>query len=236
MHQRGESLDTPDPQVEAGLLRIALRGREADRLLDIGCGSGRLLPLLVDFSAKYVGMDLDDRLLHDASSSVPRRSPIALVKADANQLPFSDSSFSSVVMIRLYHRLMNPTAVLKECWRILNPGGTLVVAVYPRPTLSTLIHDVGKGLSDPHGTQSITFSGKGRVEVTSGRNPGFVETLALTQTRLEDIGFRIVRELGSGYEDLPVFRRLPSVFWIRLGGLVREPNGFPCVFIVAERS
>jgi ubiquinone/menaquinone biosynthesis C-methylase UbiE len=236
MHQRGGTPDTPDSEVEAGLLRIALEGREGDRLLDVGCGSGRLLPVLADLATSYVGIDLDDRSLHNAGLRVARKSPIALVKADANRLPFCDSSFSAIVMIRLYHRLSDPTVVLGEFRRILQPGGILVVAVFPRPSLSTLSHDVWTALSAPRRHHSITFSRGDRVVVTSGRDPGFVETIGLTRTRLRDLGFRIVRELGCGYEEVPGLRRFPSGFWVRLGRQLQEPNWFPCVFIVAERT
>jgi ubiquinone/menaquinone biosynthesis C-methylase UbiE len=236
MHQRGQSEIGPSSEVEADLLRAALEGTDSDRLLDVGCGSGRLVAPLVDSATRYVGVDLDDRLLHDARVRGARRSPIALVRADANRLPFCDTSFAVVVMVRLFHRLSNPTAVLREFRRILRPRGTLVVAVFPRPTLATLLYDVWTGLSAPRREHSITFSRRGRVEVTSGQNPGYVETLGITRARLNDQGFRIVRELGCGYEELPVLRRIPSVFWVQLGRLVRNPNWFPCVFIVAERG
>jgi ubiquinone/menaquinone biosynthesis C-methylase UbiE len=236
MYQRGQSQNVSDPGVEGDLLRIALERRRGVRLLDLGCGTGRLSQALVNLTTQYVGVDLESRPLRVVRARFVGEAAIALVRAEVGRLPFCDASFSTAVMVRLYHRLSDPTAVLGEIRRLLQPGGTLIVAVYPKPTLSTLVHDIWTRLSPQALPHSITFSRSGRVEVRTGQNPAFVETLEVTRTRLRDLGFRIVRELGYGYEELPVVRRLPRVFWTRLEELSWKPHWFPCVIIVALRE
>jgi SAM-dependent methyltransferase len=217
------------------LLRSALAGLSLERVLDVGCGSGRLVTSLAGRDAAYVGMDIEDQPLRDARARGPRTPPLVLLKANAGRIPFHDAVFSTVVLVRLYHRFPDPSAVLGELRRVLQPGGILIVEVFPRSTLSTLLHDLWAGWAEPRSHSSLTFSRKGRLTVTSGRNPGFVEILGLTRRRLRETGFHIVRELGGGFEELPFLRRFPKLLWIRLGERLRKSIGFPYVLIVAKR-
>jgi len=227
--------EIPQLGVEEALLREALDGRHFDRVLDLGCGSGRMFPVLADSAASYVGVDRAREPLDTARLLLSGKPGLTLVRCDASSLPFGDVSFSAVLSIRMYHRLSNPKATLGELYRVLRPGGILVLAVVPRPTLSTLIRDVWTGVHQPRLHASASFTLRSRVRVTSGQNPGWVETLTLTRTRLKDQGFRIVREIGYGFEEMPMLRTLPSSLWIRLGAEFRRPAYFPNVFIVAER-
>lgn len=49
-----------------------------------------------------------------------------------------------------------------------------------------------------------------RVEGAPGDHRGFVEPIQRTRSRLVDAGFDVVREFGSGYEEFPMLRNLPS--------------------------
>jgi SAM-dependent methyltransferase len=236
VHSRGELTSGPGSDVEAGLLRIALGRIHLDRVLDVGCGVGRMMPLLLALSTESVGMDLDRRALNEARGELPRGPGLSFVRASADHLPFREAGFSAVVMIRLYHRLRNPSTTLAEVLRVLKPGGRFVIAVVPRPTVGTLFQDVWTRVRGARGDPLLTFSRSERVEVTAGSKSFAVETLGLTRIRLRSFGFQIVRELGSGFEELPLLRRIPRKVWLRLGDALGRAPYFPSVFLVAERS
>ena len=141
MRSRGETLNAPEPGVEAALLRVALGRDRRDRVLDVGCGSGRLRPVVTDLATEYVGADTDARVLRRARDAAVPAAGVSWATADAHHLPFRDASFSAVVVIRVYHRLSDPSAAFGEVARVLRPGGTLVLAVVPRSSVALFLRD-----------------------------------------------------------------------------------------------
>ena len=105
-----------DALVEAG----GLGGR---RVLEVGCGTGRLAAAL----GERAGADVT---AVDASPAMVERARALGVDARAARaeaLPFPDASFDAVVMRMVVHLVDRPAA-LAEAARVLRPGGTLAVA------------------------------------------------------------------------------------------------------------
>lgn len=221
-------------EIEATILRDLLAGRPPGRTLDIGCGPGRLAPVLVPGSGGYVGIDSDRGVLRFARARGEAADPQSLIQANALRLPFRAGTFATAIVIRLYHRFRDPLSALREVRRVLERSGLLIVAVYPRPTLATFVRDVWNGLANPRQHRSLTFARKSRTEVTSGLYPGFVETLARTRMTLGQAGFDIVRALGAGFEELPVLRKFPPTLWLNLRHAAGAPVSFPHVFLTAR--
>ncbi len=92
----------------------------APRVLDVGCGSSRLLGAL---PAHSVGLDLLVGKLRRA-----RRFGRSLVQADAVGLPFRDGAFDAVVASQVVERLPPGGHALTEMARVLRPGGRLILA------------------------------------------------------------------------------------------------------------
>ncbi|MCI4364311.1 MAG: class I SAM-dependent methyltransferase [Thermoplasmata archaeon] len=140
-----EWLRAPDTasRVELRLLAWALRPqRRWHRILDLGCGSGRLFGTLRVEGSTYVGMDVDRQALQWGAAAFDHARAGGVLQGDGSHLPFVDSSFSAVVAVRVYHRVESSEGLLREIARVLEPGGRLVLLVQPRPSLLTLAVDL----------------------------------------------------------------------------------------------
>ena len=102
-----------------------LRGR---RVLDVGCGTGRLSVALAERAhAKVWGVDATPEMLAEAKSRAPRG--VAFKEARAEALPFKDGWFERVVMWLVIHLVERPDA-LAEARRVLAPDGRVAVVSF----------------------------------------------------------------------------------------------------------
>jgi ubiquinone/menaquinone biosynthesis C-methylase UbiE len=119
------------------------------RVLDLGCGTGRLLPLLTRTS-DVVGVDLVEPALHQAREREGTEGT-PLICSDARFLPFPTSSFDAVLFA--YNGLdfaitqENRTITLQELDRVVDRGGTLVFSSH---------NPLGELLS-PRGVRSLSL-------------------------------------------------------------------------------
>lgn len=101
--------------------RVQLVAGARGRVLDVGCGTGRNLPLYGDGVA-VVGLDPRLQLLDAAR----RRSPATpLVAGSAEALPFRNAAFDTVVSGLVFCSVPDPLLGLSEVDRVLRSGGTL---------------------------------------------------------------------------------------------------------------
>jgi ubiquinone/menaquinone biosynthesis C-methylase UbiE len=101
--------------------RIRMHLAPGQRVLDAGCG--RYLRFCKELSdmATVVGIDLDSVLETDNSSA-----PFA-VRGDVGRLPFPSQHFDMVISRSVIEHLESPETVFREFWRVLKPGGKVVV-------------------------------------------------------------------------------------------------------------
>ena len=93
------------------------------RVLDLGCGTGRLGALLAG-RARVVGVDVSRAMLSHARAAAP---PFAgLVQASAFRLPFADASFGAVASGFVLRNLEDLGGAFREMARVTAPGGAVV--------------------------------------------------------------------------------------------------------------
>jgi ubiquinone/menaquinone biosynthesis C-methylase UbiE len=112
------------------------------RALDGGCGTGVCSLALAELAAEAVGFDLSSGSLHTARTLAQRLGVTNLTFEQGSllQIPFPANSFDLVFSWGVIHHTTNPVRALDELVRVLEPGGTLVLAVYLKTPL-TPIHE-----------------------------------------------------------------------------------------------
>jgi SAM-dependent methyltransferase len=96
----------------------------SDHLLEIGCGGGLLLRDALRTGCRATGLDHSDEMVQLARERAPGAE---LVLAKAQRLPFADDTFSAVAMSIVFFFLDDAVGVLRECRRVLRPGGRLAL-------------------------------------------------------------------------------------------------------------
>jgi demethylmenaquinone methyltransferase/2-methoxy-6-polyprenyl-1,4-benzoquinol methylase len=95
----------------------------AGRLLDAGGGTGRIATGLLGQAEQIVIADSSLKMLGEARS----KNGLDPVGSETEALPFCQGCFERVVVVDAYHHLADQERSMKEFWRVLSPGGRLVI-------------------------------------------------------------------------------------------------------------
>jgi ubiquinone/menaquinone biosynthesis C-methylase UbiE len=115
------------------LRRQALTGAHG-RVLEIGAGTGLNLPLYPSAVTSLTLADPEPPMVAQLRKRAPRDAglPVVVVEAPAEQLPFGDGSFDTVVCTLVLCTVADPAASLREIGRVLAPGGRLLFVEHVR--------------------------------------------------------------------------------------------------------
>ena len=156
------------------------RGR-VPLLLDVPSGGGTLLPRLADaaFRGRVIAADLGTAMLRRAAGQADRSGlDVALLRADAQELPLRDGSVDAAVSLNGLHVRPEPHRYLRELGRVIRPGGRLF--------LITLVTGGTRRGDLIIGAGSLT-----------GILPGPPPRRAALLRQVHEAGFREVQELGG---------------------------------------
>jgi SAM-dependent methyltransferase len=111
------------------------------RILDVGCGSGEFISLLLQRGYKNLhGVEIDDALIDMAAGVLPE-----IRKSSATELPFADNSFDCIYMFNVMHHLRDMAEceqALAEMTRCLRDGGRIILVEPCRLILYRLLKAV----------------------------------------------------------------------------------------------
>lgn len=91
------------------------------RLLDVGCGKKPYKRLFSNVS-EYIGIDIENPGHDHSNEDID-------VFYDGKVFPFTDNSFDSVLTNQVFEHVFNPAEFITEIYRVLKPGGQLLLTV-----------------------------------------------------------------------------------------------------------
>ncbi len=175
-------------------------GRPGARLLEIGSGMGHLVGQLEDTFETY-GMDLNHWAVQQSKSVI---GTTQLQTASAQELPYQNDVFNVVIIKHIVEHLPDPQKAIREIGRVLEPGGTLILAT---PNLDSLLKpwkgDEWIGYQDP-------------THISLKRPAEWLQYI-------RSAGFSLLKVFSDGFWDVPYIRYVPSqiqkLFFGSLGGV-----------------
>jgi demethylmenaquinone methyltransferase/2-methoxy-6-polyprenyl-1,4-benzoquinol methylase len=108
-----------DPQVLWNLAELPARGW----LLDAGGGTGRIAQFMRQQTDQVVVADLSLQMLQHAQA----KGGLHAVGSHIEHLPFADGFFARILMVDALHHVCDQSKTALELWRVLAPGGVMVI-------------------------------------------------------------------------------------------------------------
>lgn len=161
------------------------------RVLEIGCGRGGFAMWLASrnpASKEIVAADFSEIAIEKGREGAKHRhltSPIQWIRTDIHQLPFSDSSFDTVISCETVEHVSAPLTALRELRRVLRPGGRLFL---------TAPNYLGS-----YGLYRGYFRLRGRKFTEEGQPINQFTTVPRTYFWLRKAGFSIEHFAGRGH-------------------------------------
>lgn len=92
-------------------------------ILDAGGGTGRISASLSGEGRKIFIADLSFQMLRQAF----RKNGLLCSTCDVRLLPFLDKTFDRIIIVDAFHHFADQAVALNELWRVLRPGGILMI-------------------------------------------------------------------------------------------------------------
>ncbi|TCN56988.1 methyltransferase family protein [Rhodococcus sp. SMB37] len=108
--------------------------RCADRtVLEAGAGEGYGADMIADVATRVIGLDYDESAVAHIRARYPR---VDVRQGNLAELPLDDASVDAVVNFQVIEHLWDQAQFLRECHRVLTPGGELLISTPNRITFS----------------------------------------------------------------------------------------------------
>jgi len=188
-----------------GLRFMTLETEKSGRLLDVGCGGGRFLKRMQKRGWQVVGTDFDLQ----AARKVSARYGIETHVGDLQHCNLPASSFDVITLSQTIEHLYTPIATLRECLRLMKPGGLLVMTTPNAASLGAKkFGSSWRGWEAPRHLQLFTVQSL----KTLTQQAGFAVEEARTISSGSAVVYRASRDIADGSSG-SLWHRFQTMSW-----------------------
>lgn len=160
------------------------------KMIDLGCGPGDI-PIIVANEmpdTAVFGIDLSRNMLDIAHTKLEKQSlgdRVEFHLADVKDLPFEADRFDVVFSNTILHHIPEPIDMLREAWRVLKPGGVLLIRDLYRPDDQTTLDQlVQKHANDCNEEQKKMFRDSLKAALTPDELRSLVADVGMTSVEV----------------------------------------------------
>ncbi|CAH0535576.1 2-methoxy-6-polyprenyl-1,4-benzoquinol methylase, mitochondrial [Vibrio stylophorae] len=131
--QQDQAQQYSDVVSEADIERIKMRLAALTKLgclLEVGCGQGTYTQVVLPATCEVYATDISEDMVAVSRQRFEQDGKVTVEKVDCLALPYEDASMDSVLMVNLIHIIATPERAIAEAFRVLKPGGRLIIASY----------------------------------------------------------------------------------------------------------
>jgi ubiquinone/menaquinone biosynthesis C-methylase UbiE len=212
-------------QLEHAIIK-ELIPQKGHRIIDLGCGYGRLSDCYIDRFDMAVLFDGSLSLLKTAQEKTGGKA--TYIWGDINHLPFCESAFDTALMVRVVHHLSDANACMEQVYKILSANGDLILSYSnKRNILRVIRYFMGLESYSPFTLEPNTLE------------PNFIHYHpAYVAEHLSSAGFKVSNYRGAGMIDKLAI--IPGPFWRMIpSGICLAPalgKGFLAPWIFCKGS
>jgi ubiquinone/menaquinone biosynthesis C-methylase UbiE len=125
---RGDEMEAHHSDITEQTLAL-MDLQPADRVLDLGCGTGWASRRMARMTAEVTGLDVADEMLRRAEQASAGINNVRYVWGSAEKIPASDNSFTKVLSVESFYYYADQGKALDELRRVMAPGGKLFILI-----------------------------------------------------------------------------------------------------------
>jgi ubiquinone/menaquinone biosynthesis C-methylase UbiE len=135
---------------------------------DLGCGTGQVACALAPFVAHVIAVDRSGEMLQAARRRVRDLASVEVRRGELEALPIGDEELDAATLLLVLHHLAEPALALSEAFRVLKPGGRLLIAdmlPHDREEYRQQMGHIWLGFSEDHIKRLLAGAGFDRVRI-----------------------------------------------------------------------
>ncbi|GIW56021.1 MAG: hypothetical protein KatS3mg082_2425 [Nitrospiraceae bacterium] len=187
--------DVSEEQIQRALQRYGWAAKycKGKDVLELACGAGFGLGILVDVAATLAAGDIDKCLVERAKATYGNAFPISVL--DATRLPFPDNYFDVVILFEAIYYIEEPDLFLSETRRVLRHGGHLLIA--------TANKDLFDFAPSPYSVAYYNAVELGRLVRSHGFQPSYFVGFPIARASFLQRALRPVKKLVVAFNLMP---------------------------------